>query len=274
MDKYMNIAFLGGGNMASALIGGLVKQGFAGTQFRVAEVAAEARKRLTREFGAHCSAAPDAEFLAADCIVLAVKPQQMREAVAPLAGQLGRQLVISIAAGVRLNDLKRWLGGHARLVRAMPNTPALIGAGIAGLYADPSVVFGERVAAEQILGAVGTTVWIDDESMMDSVTAVSGSGPAYVFYLIEALQAAARELGFGPEQARQLSVETFLGAARLAASSSEDVAVLRERVTSKGGTTEQALKSLDADRVREAIARAVRAADARGRELGDQLGQD
>jgi pyrroline-5-carboxylate reductase len=156
----------------------------------------------------------------------------------------------------------------------MPNTPALIGAGITGLYADPSVDQEGRDKAEKILAAVGRTVWIDDEAQMDAVTAISGSGPAYVFYFIEAIEAAARQLGFAEPAARLLAVETFLGAARLAESSTDPVAVLRERVTSKGGTTEAALKSFDADRLRDAIERGVQAAAARGRELGDLMGKD
>jgi pyrroline-5-carboxylate reductase len=270
----MKITFLGGGNMATALVGGLISKGFAPGSVRVVEVLAQNRERLATAFGVACFDAPDDAALECDVIVLAVKPQQMREALAPLAGRLKTQLVVSIAAGLRLADLRRWLGGHKRLVRAMPNTPALIGAGITGLYAASAVSKSEREAAEQILGAVGSTLWIDDEAKMDSVTAVSGSGPAYVFYFIAALQEAAVQLGFTVEQARTLSLETFVGAARLAAQSGEDVTVLRDRVTSKGGTTEAALLSLDADNVEADLLRAVRAAEARGRELGDQLGRD
>jgi pyrroline-5-carboxylate reductase len=270
----MKITFLGGGNMATALIGGLIAKGFAAGSIRVVEVLAQNRERLAAEFGVGCHEAPEDAALDCDVIVLAVKPQQMREALAPLAGRLGSQLVVSIAAGLRLADIRRWLGGHKRLVRAMPNTPALIGAGITGLCAAAAVSRGERDAAAQILGAVGSTLWIDDEAMMDGVTAVSGSGPAYVFYFIAALQEAAVQLGFSVEQARRLSLDTFLGAAKLAAQSGEDVTVLRDRVTSKGGTTEAALLSLDGDSVEAALLRAVRAAQARGRELGAQLGRD
>jgi pyrroline-5-carboxylate reductase len=270
----MKISFLGGGNMAAALIGGLVEQGFEPARLQVCELQEAARQRLGQQFGVRCVAAPDADFLSADCVVLAVKPQQMRQALLALAGQFGRQLVISIAAGIRLADIERWLGGYARVVRAMPNTPALVGAGITGLCADPTVVFGERVAAEQVLGAVGSTLWIEDEAMMDAVTAVSGSGPAYVFHFIESLQAAAQALGFAPEQARRLSIETFVGATRLAAASTEDVAALRARVTSPGGTTEAALRTLDTRGVKDAIAAAVQAAQQRGRELGEQLSKD
>lgn len=270
----MKITFIGGGNMAVALIGGLKKQGFSAAGIQVVEPAEAARARLTDAFGIRCAPAIDAAALACEVLVLAVKPQQMREAVAPLVGHLHDQLVVSIAAGLRLTDIGRWLGGHRRLVRTMPNTPALIGAGITGLYADPSVDAEGRAVADKILGAVGRTAWIDDEKDMDAVTAVSGSGPAYVFYFIEALESAARQLGFAEEAARTLAIETFLGAARLAEGSDDPVAVLRQRVTSKGGTTEAALKSFDADHVREAIERGVRAAAARGRELGDLLGQD
>ncbi len=270
----MNITFLGGGNMASALIGGLVRQGFDPAGIKVVEPQAENRERLAASFGVACLAEAGRAALDCDVIVLAVKPQQMREALAPLAGQLERQLVVSIAAGTRMADIARWLGGYRRLVRTMPNTPALIGAGITGLCADPSVDAGGRSQAERILGAVGKTLWIGDERLMDAVTAVSGSGPAYVFYFIEALRDAGRELGFDEAQARLLAIETIVGAAALAAASAEDVAVLRQRVTSKGGTTEAALNSLDADNVKAAFVRAIRAANDRGGELGEQLGKD
>jgi pyrroline-5-carboxylate reductase len=169
--------------------------------------------------------------------------------------------------------MARWIGGYRRIVRCMPNTPALIGAGITGLYADASVDREGRDVAERILSAVGSTVWIDDEAQMDAVTAVSGSGPAYVFYFIEAIENSARELGFSPEQARQLTVETFVGAARLAEQSSDPIATLRERVTSKGGTTAAALDAFNAGAAAAAIRAGVLAADARGRELGELLGK-
>jgi pyrroline-5-carboxylate reductase len=274
----MKITFIGGGNMAVALIGGLKKKGFSAAGIQVVEPFAEARERLTNAFGVRCAAAVDAAALNCEVLVLAVKPQQMREALAPFreqfAGKLQGQLGVSIAAGLRLADISRWLGGHRRLVRTMPNTPALIGAGITGLCADPSVDREGREIAEKILAAVGRTVWIDDEAQMDAVTAVSGSGPAYVFYFIEAIDQAARNLGFSADAARLLAVETFLGAVRLAESSTDPVALLRERVTSKGGTTEAALKSFDTDGLRAAIERGVRAAADRGRELGELLGKD
>lgn len=270
----MKITFLGGGNMANALIGGLLHKGIAAGDIGVVELNAESRARLEASYGVRTFAGPEADAWRADVIVLAVKPQQMKEACAPIAAHLGTQLVISIAAGLRLDDLSRWLGGHRKLVRTMPNTPALIGAGITGLHALPEVDAGERTAAERILQAVGSTVWIDDEARMDAVTAVSGSGPAYVFLFIEALQKAGEELGFTPAQARQLAIETTLGAAKLAAGSEEPASVLRERVTSKGGTTAAALARMAECGVLDGIVAGVKAADARGRELGEQLGKD
>ncbi len=270
----MKITFLGGGNMANALIGGLVKQGFVASDLTVIELNADNRARLEQDYGVRTSAGVTAEAIAGDVLVLAVKPQQLREAVAPLAPLLHQQVVISIAAGLRLADIARWLGGYAKLVRTMPNTPALIGAGITGLYAAPSVSATEKDAAEQVLRAVGDTVWVDREEMIDAVTAVSGSGPAYFFYFIEALIEAGTQLGFSTEQATQLALGTALGASKLAAQSAEPASILRERVTSKGGTTEAALKAMMARQVKESIAAGVFAADARGKELGEQLGQD
>ena len=274
----MKITFLGGGNMASALIGGMLERGFAAADLQVVELGEAARGALAQRFGVRAVEAFDDAALACDVLVLAVKPQQMKAALAPIAGRLCGQLVISIAAGLRLADLGRWLGApgapHARLVRCMPNTPALIGAGVTGLYADPSVDAAGREAAGRILGAVGSTVWADDEAQMDAVTAISGSGPAYVFLFIEALQQAAADLGIAPEEGRRLAVETVLGAARLAAQSSEPASVLRERVTSKGGTTEAALRVMAERGVKDGIVAGVMAANARGSELGAQLGKD
>jgi pyrroline-5-carboxylate reductase len=271
----MKITFIGGGNMANALIGGLRKQGFSAAGMQVVEPVEELRMRLTDDFGLRCVAALDAAALNCEVLVLAVKPQQMRQALAGAAGRLGdHQLVVSIAAGLRLADIGRWLGGHGRLVRAMPNTPALIGAGITGLYAAPGVDHEGRETAEKILRAVGRTLWVEDEALMDVVTAVSGSGPAYVFYFIEAIQNAGRELGLPAETARLLAVETFLGAARLAESSGDPVNELRARVTSKGGTTAAAIEAFNDMSVDAGIARGIEAAAARGRELCDVLGQD
>ncbi len=274
----MKITFLGGGNMANALIGGLRKQGYSAAGIQVVEPLQDNREKLTATFGVRCCPSIDAAALHCEVLVLAVKPQQTREALAPLtgsfAGLLKDQLVISIAAGLRLDDISRWLGGYRQLVRCMPNTPALIGAGITGLYADPSVGREGRATAEKILRAVGSILWLDKEEQMDAVTAISGSGPAYVFYFIEALQAAAQKLGFEAPEARRLAIETFVGAARLAEQSNDDVALLRERVTSKGGTTAAALDSFNADSIAAAILKGVQAAAARGRVLGEEMGRD
>ena len=270
----MNITFIGGGNMASAIIGGLLKKKWPAKSIKVVEIERAARGRLEREFKVKTYPAITAEAVKSDCIVLALKPQQMREAAQALRPQLDAQLVVTLAAGIRVRDLARWLGGYQRIVRVMPNTPALAGAGISGLYAAQGASAADRKAAGRILNAVGTTLWLVREEDLDAITAVSGSGPAYVFYFIEALEQAARDLGLAPGVACKLALETFAGAVKLAAQSAEAPATLRERVTSKGGTTERALISMETDRVKEAIVRAVRAAAGRSRELGDELGKD
>jgi pyrroline-5-carboxylate reductase len=270
----VKITFVGGGNMAAALIGGLIVKGRLPETIRVVEIQAEARARLTAQHGVVCIEGIPAAAPLGDIVVLAVKPQQMRAAAQALRPLLQRQLVITIAAGIRLRDLSRWLGGYDSLVRCMPNTPALVGAGISGLYAGALVGAEQRALAESILATAGATLWVEDEAMLDPLTAISGSGPAYVFYFIEALQRSALEMGFCAEDARKLAVETFVGTARLAAQSQDEVTVLRERVTSKGGTTERALASMEADRVQDLIVRALHAANQRAHELGEQLGTD
>ena len=271
----MNITFIGGGNMAQAIIGGLKRSGFDGSGIRVVEPVAEARARLAKEFSvtAHASAG-DMDALG-DLIVMAVKPQQMQEAASALKAKLqARQVVLSIAAGIRLADLSRWLNGHAKLIRCMPNTPALIGAGVTAAYATLEVLPQETAEAARVLGTMGKLIWVKSEALLDPVTAVSGSGPAYVFYFIEALEQAARELGLDAEAARTLSLETFLGAAKLAAGSADDPATLRAKVTSKGGTTEAALAVMNEEKIKDAFVRAVRVANARALELGEQMGKD
>jgi pyrroline-5-carboxylate reductase len=270
----VNVTFIGGGNMASAMIGGLIRQGWAPDTIQAVEISAPAREQLATKLKVktHAAMAPDA--FKAECIVLAVKPQQVRAAARDLAPHLTSQLIVSIAAGIRLADLRRWLRGYARLVRVMPNTPALVGAGVAALHARPEVSPQERASSERLLASVGATLWLEREEDMDAVTAVSGSGPAYVFYFMEALEEAAQTLGLNAECSRLLARETFSGAAKLASQTDEGPKVLRERVTSKGGTTERALESLQADRVKDAIVRAVKSAAQRSRELGDELGKD
>ncbi|ONB58289.1 pyrroline-5-carboxylate reductase [Burkholderia pseudomallei] len=268
----MKIAFIGGGNMAAALIGGLVKRSVDASGLLAVDVNEDARQRAQAQFGVRTAAAVDATLAGYDAIVLAVKPQVLKDVALALAPHLTTQLVVSIAAGIRGADLSRWLGDYPRVVRTMPNTPALVGLGVTGLSALPGVDAAGRDLASKVLGAVGETVWFDDESQLDAVTAISGSGPAYVFYFIEALQEAARQLGMNDEQGRALAVATFAGAAQLAVQSGEPAGVLRERVTSKGGTTAAALASFDAQHVKDAIVRGVLAAQARAREMGDELG--
>jgi pyrroline-5-carboxylate reductase len=266
----MNIAFIGGGNMAHAMLSGLRDGGFAAQALQVLEPDAGKGAQLARQFGIAAHTAAGEWLRAAEVVVLAVKPQQMREAVDAVSGWLSAPLVLSIAAGVRGRTLARWLG-HERIVRAMPNTPALIRAGITGAAALAGVTPAQREAADRVLRSIGTVLWLEDEAMLDAVTAVSGSGPAYVFTFIEALQDAALTLGFSADEARQLALQTFVGAARLACESGEPVATLRERVTSKGGTTAAALARLEAAGVRQQIIEAVRAARDRAIELGDAL---
>lgn len=215
----MKIAFIGGGNMAAALIGGLIKRGVAASGLYAIDVNEDARARTAQQFGIRTGAAVDAALADYDAIVLAVKPQVLKDVAQTLAPHLTSQLVISIAAGIRATDLSRWLDGYAHIVRTMPNTPALIGMGVTGLAALADVDAAGRELASDVLGAVGEIVWFDDESQLDAVTAISGSGPAYVFYFIEALQEAARRLGLNDEQGRALAVATFTGAAQLAAQS-------------------------------------------------------
>lgn len=274
MNVAMNVVFIGGGNMADALIGGLLKSGIEAGQVRAVEVDGAARRRLSDKYRIECAAEVRGTIRAGEVVVFAVKPQQMKEAARFAGVKDNANLVISIAAGITVASLSRWLGGTTRIIRTMPNTPALIGEGITGLYAAPGFAESDMRLAETILGAVGATVRIDDEDRINAVTAISGSGPAYVFYFIEACEEAARQLGLPEETARKLALHTFTGAARLAASSPDPAAVLRARVTSKGGTTEAALARMTADEVKEAIVRAIHAANERGRELGKQMDQD
>lgn len=270
----MKIGFIGGGNMAAALISGLAGRITPGQNIHVVDLNAAALSQLHQQFGVSTASAPDAALSQCEVIVLAVKPQQMHAVAAALAPFIEQQLVISIAAGIRSVDLSRWLGGHTAIVRAMPNTPALIGKGVSGVFAAADVTQAQRAAAEAILRAVGSTVWLDDENQIDAVTAVSGSGPAYVFYFLEAMQEAAVKLGLSAAQGMELAKATFAGATELALRSPEEVSVLRDRVTSKGGTTYAALTSLASAEVGQRIGEAMRAAAARAKEMGEEFGKD
>jgi len=274
MQNNLKICFIGGGNMAQALIGGLVGKLTAASNIHVVDVNPDALAALSVQFGVQTSPTPGAEVAAADVLVLAVKPQQLREVASGLAPQIRGQLVLSIAAGIRAADLSRWLNGHQAIVRTMPNTPALIGKGVTGMTASAGVTPQQRETADAILRAVGQTVWLDDESQLDAVTAISGSGPAYVFYFLEAMQQAAVDLGLTAEQGYALALATFTGASALAEQSPESASVLRERVTSKGGTTYAAITSLQAAGVGQAIATAMQAAAKRSREMGEEFGKD
>ena len=265
----MNICFIGGGNMAGAMIGGLLNRGFDPDQLCAVEIDAASRERLRDQH--NISVFEDlAAVQSCDLVVLAIKPQQLREVAVHLKSLLSEQIVLSIAAGIRLGDLARWLGG-ASLVRAMPNTPALVGAGMTGLFG-ANLTPLQREQVETVVQAIGAFVWVDDETDLDAVTAVSGSGPAYFFYFIEALEQAGCELGLPEATARQLAIETALGAARLIHDGDEAPAALRARVTSKNGTTERALFSMESSRVKLHIVTAIKAAADRAKELGDELG--
>lgn len=267
-----HIAFIGGGNMASALIGGLRRQGLAAEQIHVVEPFAPTRQQLLDTLGVRALPSPDASLSQAQLVVWAVKPQVFQEAAEQSASHTRSALHLSVAAGILTDSIASWLQS-GRVVRAMPNTPALIGQGQTGLYARPGVSSEDRLLIEQVMSSTGEHLWVSQESLLDAVTAISGSGPAYVFYFIEAMSRAAERMGLTPEQARQLSIGTFCGAAELARRSPETPAVLRERVTSKGGTTYAALTSMQASAVAEHFEQAMEAARLRAAELGEAFGR-
>jgi pyrroline-5-carboxylate reductase len=276
-ENWPRIALIGGGQMARALIGGWVARGAPASSISVADPMASQRDWLAAAYPrVRLHAENDAAARNAEVWVLAIKPQLLGAAVrslAPLAGQT-RPLVLSIAAGIRAADIRRWLGGEIGVVRAMPNRPALIGAGISALYADTTVDAAARAVATRLIEAVGSVVWVGAEGHLDAVTAVSGSGPAYFFLLIELLETAAVAEGLAPAVARRLAIDTAAGAAALAQSSADDPVTLREQVTSKGGTTAAAMAVLEAGDLRGIFARAVAAAARRSRELADEFGHD
>lgn len=265
------IAFIGGGNMASAIISGLIKQGHAATQIDVLEPLAEARDKLLASFGITAQAQAGAFLSAASMVVWAVKPQAFKEAALAVAAHTAQALHLSVAAGIRSDSIAAWLGSQ-RIVRAMPNTPALIGQGISGLFARASVSSADKALVEQVMATTGESLWLDAEEQLDAVTALSGSGPAYVFYFMEAMTMAGVEMGLSREQSHQLAVSTFAGASTLAKTSAEPPQVLRQRVTSKGGTTFAAISSMEENDVRALFIDALYAARERAKELGDEFG--
>lgn len=267
------IAFIGAGNMAASLIGGLLAQGVPAAALRASEPNAEQRARIAAEHGIDVLADNAAAVAGADVVVLAVKPQVMKAVCQDLAAHLAPgQLIVSIAAGIPCASLERWLGQRP-LVRCMPNTPALLRQGVSGLFANASVSDAQRQQAEQLLGAVGLALWLDEERLIDAVTAISGSGPAYFFLLMEAMTAAGEKLGLPRETASRLTLQTALGAARMACESDVDAAELRRRVTSPNGTTEAAIKTFQAGGFESLVQQALDAAARRSAELAEQLGQ-
>lgn len=270
------LAFIGGGNMASSLIGGLIADGWDPASIRVADTSSGQLERLAQRFPVSTTTDNRAAIAQAAVIVLAVKPQSMQAVAEELAGDIRRQrsLVISIAAGIRESTLRNWLGTGTAIVRTMPNTPALVQSGVTALFANPAVNDEQRSIAESILRAVGVAIWVDDEALMDAVTALSGSGPAYFFLFMEALQQAGRELGLPEKSAYLLTLQTAFGAAKMALESTEDAATLRQRVTSPGGTTERAIAVLQEGGFEALVSRALQAAAARSRELADKFGSE
>jgi pyrroline-5-carboxylate reductase len=265
------IAFIGGGNMASAIVGGLVAAGHSARDILVVEPAEAQCDRLRADFGVTACAAADASLARAGLVVWAVKPQVFKQAAAPCRDYVAGALQLSVMAGIRSSAIAAATGTE-RVVRAMPNTPALIGQGIAGLFARAGASADDRGWVERVLAPTGRTLWVAQEADLDAVTALSGSGPAYVFYLVEAMMQAAVDMGLSAEQGRALALSTVAGASELALRSGEPPSLLRERVTSKGGTTHAALTVLEAAGVKQAFIDAIRAAQQRAKELGDEFG--
>ncbi|HWX81482.1 MAG TPA: pyrroline-5-carboxylate reductase [Steroidobacteraceae bacterium] len=273
LNNIRRLAFIGGGNMAAALISGLIKRGMSPGRLAVADPNQDQLQRLVRDFGIEAAADNASAVQGAEAVILAVKPQLLRGVAVALAPHLqGEPLVISVAAGIPHAALVRWFGPQIPVIRTMPNRPALNGFGATGLYAPAAVGTACRSLAEDLMAAVGATVWVQHESQMDTVTALSGSGPAYFFLFMEALEAAAHARGLPAEIAHRLTLETAFGAAQMARQSSEPLAMLREQVTSKGGTTAAALEVLNAAGLRAIVAQAVAAADRRSAELADEFG--
>ena len=265
------IAFIGGGNMAQAIIGGLIQQGVSPQNIDVVEPSAEARDQLLKHFGVTAQPQASAALSAAGLVVWAVKPQTFKDAALATAPFTAHALHLSVAAGIRTDSMAAWLGSD-RIVRAMPNTPALVGQGISGLFARAGASAPDRARVEQVMATTGEFLWMDAEDQLDVVTALSGSGPAYVFYFMEAMTMAGTEMGLSREQAHQLAVATFAGASGLAKTSAKSPQVLRQRVTSKGGTTAAAIASMEDNDVRALFIDAMYAARERAKKLGNEFG--
>jgi pyrroline-5-carboxylate reductase len=266
------IAFIGGGNMASAIIGGLLKQGLAPAQVAVVEPFGEQRDRLRAQFGVAAEEKPGASLAGCGLVVWAVKPQTFKDAAAQARPHVQQALQLSVAAGIRSDSIAQWLGTE-RIVRSMPNTPALVGKGMTALFARGAATPADKARVERVIATTGEHLWVQSEAQLDAVTALSGSGPAYVFYFLEAMTQAGTELGLSPEQARRLAVGTFAGASELARASQDPLELLRERVTSKGGTTYAAITSMEQDGVKPEFVKAMHAACKRAEELGNEFGK-
>jgi pyrroline-5-carboxylate reductase len=268
-SNFPSLAFIGGGNMARSLIGGLIARGRPPASIHVSEPGVDLRETLARDFGVAAHAENLNAAGAAETWIFAVKPQVLKGVCQDLAAtaQASKPLVISTAAGITSPQLEQWLGGNLAVVRTMPNTPALLGAGATGLYANTRATSGQRDLAENLMQAVGITAWIEDEALMDAVTALSGSGPAYVFLLAEAMKTAGRAQGLPEQVAGKLALQTIFGAARMLLESGEPAEILRQRVTSPGGTTEAAIEAFEAGGFRALVAAAIAAATRRGTEL-------
>ena len=271
MTIHNTIAFIGGGNMASALVGGLLKNGTTPSQIQMVEPFEEQRARLLQQFGVQALQAPGPSLIDAEMVVWAVKPQTFKDAALQTCAYTKDALHLSVAAGIRSGSIAHWLGS-GRVVRSMPNTPALVGKGITALFARSAVTAADQAAVGRVIHTTGEYFWLDDEAQLDAVTALSGSGPAYVFYFMEAMIEAGTAMGLTREQGHQLAVSTFAGASALAKASSEPPEILRARVTSKGGTTHAALTSMEQDNVKALFIRAMQTARQRAHELGDEFG--
>jgi pyrroline-5-carboxylate reductase len=272
MNTPPHIAFIGGGNMASAIIGGLIRQGMTPQQFTVIEPFADAVRKLQQDFGITALSAAGPALSQSDLVVWAIKPQVFSEAAAPVKPHTQGALHLSVAAGIRTESICHWVDNE-RVVRGMPNTPALVGQGITGLFHCPKVTPADKALVEHVMSTTGQFVWVDSESKLDAVTALSGSGPAYVFYFLEAMTEAGVGMGLCAEQAYQLAIATFAGTSSLAAASSESPETLRQRVTSKGGTTHAAITSLDHSGVKASFVKAIQAAQERASQLGAEFGK-
>ena len=265
------LAFIGGGNMASAIIGGLIKQGLSPSHIAVVEPFAEARAKLLAQYGVQAQEHADASLQGATLVIWAVKPQTFRDAAALTGAFTAQALHLSVAAGIRSGSIAQWLGSE-RVVRAMPNTPALVGRGISGLFARAAVTAADKALVQSVIATTGEHLWVETEAQLDAVTALSGSGPAYVFYFLEAMVQAGAAMGLSAQQSRQLGISTFSGSAELARQSIEPLELLRERVTSKGGTTYAALSAMEQSGIKAHFVQAMQAAGERARELGDEFG--